>query len=136
MFFFFSSRRRHTRCALVTGVQTCALPIFDLADIVVTAQKRAERLRDVPISIGAMSGETLDRATVGGTAEALRRVAGVSTTTGLLSGATQIAIRGVTAGYANLSGSSPVAYHLESILFFFYPRTPTPHALHTAYTPP
>src|SRR3546814_6888926 len=24
---FFSSRRRHTRCALVTGVQTCALPI-------------------------------------------------------------------------------------------------------------
>src|SRR3546814_7465793 len=36
--FFFSSRRRHTRCALVTGVQTCALPIstititFDDAD--------------------------------------------------------------------------------------------------------
>src|SRR3546814_5278192 len=25
--FCFSSRRRHTRCALVTGVQTCALPI-------------------------------------------------------------------------------------------------------------
>src|SRR3546814_8061269 len=28
MFFFLSSRRRHTRCALVTGVQTCALPIL------------------------------------------------------------------------------------------------------------
>src|SRR3546814_1309864 len=28
---FFSSRRRHTRCALVTGVQTCALPIYVLA---------------------------------------------------------------------------------------------------------
>src|SRR3546814_14129345 len=28
MYFFFSSRRRHTRCALVTGVQTCALPIY------------------------------------------------------------------------------------------------------------
>src|SRR3546814_12198268 len=26
--FFCSSRRRHTRCALVTGVQTCALPIY------------------------------------------------------------------------------------------------------------
>src|SRR3546814_10040832 len=26
--FFFSSRRRHTSCALVTGVQTCALPIL------------------------------------------------------------------------------------------------------------
>src|SRR3546814_1189011 len=30
MFVFFSSRRRHTRCALVTGVQTCALPISSL----------------------------------------------------------------------------------------------------------
>src|SRR3546814_7070144 len=29
--FFFSSRRRHTRCALVTGVQTCALPISNEA---------------------------------------------------------------------------------------------------------
>src|SRR3546814_11652053 len=28
LIFFFSSRRRHTRCALVTVVQTCALPIF------------------------------------------------------------------------------------------------------------
>src|SRR3546814_7980516 len=31
MLFFLSSRRRHTRCALVTGVQTCALPIFKTA---------------------------------------------------------------------------------------------------------
>src|SRR3546814_9113135 len=28
LFFFFSSRSRHTRCALVTGVQTCALPSY------------------------------------------------------------------------------------------------------------
>src|SRR3546814_7927150 len=28
LYFFFSSRRRHTRCSLVTGVQTCALPIL------------------------------------------------------------------------------------------------------------
>src|SRR3546814_5063365 len=32
--FFFASRRRHTRCALVTGVQTCALPIYVAADLV------------------------------------------------------------------------------------------------------
>src|SRR3546814_3645202 len=31
--FFFSSRRRHTRCALVTGVQTCALPIYPLVEV-------------------------------------------------------------------------------------------------------
>src|SRR3546814_1146536 len=28
LLFFFSSIRRHTRCSLVTGVQTCALPIY------------------------------------------------------------------------------------------------------------
>src|SRR3546814_5844637 len=32
-FFFFSGRRRHTRCALVTGVQTCALPIYFRHDL-------------------------------------------------------------------------------------------------------
>src|SRR3546814_2217377 len=32
--FFFSSRRRHTRCALVTGVQTCALPISGQAVLI------------------------------------------------------------------------------------------------------
>src|SRR3546814_652084 len=34
VFFFFSSRGRHTICALVTGVQTCALPIWWLAAVV------------------------------------------------------------------------------------------------------
>src|SRR3546814_5266024 len=32
-FFFLSSRRRHTRCALVTGFQTCALPISGIGEI-------------------------------------------------------------------------------------------------------
>src|SRR3546814_8025963 len=41
-FCFFSSRRRHTRCALVTGVQTCALPI--LAD---TNPHASELIADV-----------------------------------------------------------------------------------------
>src|SRR3546814_9734433 len=38
--FFVSSRRRHTRCALVTGVQTCALPIS-----ISTAASHTRRLR-------------------------------------------------------------------------------------------
>src|SRR3546814_3859939 len=38
-FFFFSSIRRHTRCALVTGVQTCALPIYRM----LVATMRAEQ---------------------------------------------------------------------------------------------
>src|SRR3546814_17219362 len=36
-FLFFSSRRRHTRCALVTGVQTCALPISAVTGLVALA---------------------------------------------------------------------------------------------------
>src|SRR3546814_1638895 len=51
--FFFSSRRRHTRCALVTGVQTCALPIWDAPGLeaarkkgnVITSLTDAERAR-------------------------------------------------------------------------------------------
>src|SRR3546814_4156961 len=48
-FFFFSSRRRHTRCALVTGVQTCALPI---------SPHEGEFARAFP----ALSGSKIDRA--------------------------------------------------------------------------
>src|SRR3546814_2281326 len=48
--FFFSSRRRHTRCALVTGVQTCALPIcyaeLDAAVSSLAAWMRAQGLQD------------------------------------------------------------------------------------------
>src|SRR3546814_10935367 len=40
--FFFSSRRRHTRCALVTGVQTCALPI----SIVIVTSNRTREIHD------------------------------------------------------------------------------------------
>src|SRR3546814_5456769 len=45
LLFFFSSRRRHTRCALVTGVQTCALPIYhgELAQLSDGAVGRADR---------------------------------------------------------------------------------------------
>src|SRR3546814_2192989 len=46
VFFFFSSRRRHTRCALVTGVQTCALPI-SLADAKGSGSRRRYSYRDL-----------------------------------------------------------------------------------------
>src|SRR3546814_5128325 len=45
--FFFSSRRRHTRCALVTGVQTCALPICTGGQImVVNPDSPAKTVKD------------------------------------------------------------------------------------------
>src|SRR3546814_8034398 len=44
-YFFFSSRRRHTRCALVTGVQTCALPIWPKVAAYSRARHRVRVLR-------------------------------------------------------------------------------------------
>src|SRR3546814_10010998 len=44
--FFFSSRRRHTRCALVTGVQTCALPIF-VIDVLLCIGERLEAVERI-----------------------------------------------------------------------------------------
>src|SRR3546814_7915257 len=49
--FFFSSRRRHTRCALVTGVQTCALPIYPW---------RGRRSRHGSVVAGAHHAAALD----------------------------------------------------------------------------
>src|SRR3546814_4272387 len=50
LMFFFSSRRRHTRCALVTGVQTCARPIC------LTEDEFVDRFRPVPNHLLATAG--------------------------------------------------------------------------------
>src|SRR3546814_12124412 len=53
--FFYSSRRRHTRCALVTGVQTCALPIFGA-----NAECSAEQLFQFAVMGSALVTATYD----------------------------------------------------------------------------
>src|SRR3546814_8064508 len=82
--FFISSRRRHTRCALVTGVQTCALPIFwsvdaaDLGDIAVTLPADSDQDFQLTVTATATegaSGETIETTrtidvTVGAVADA------------------------------------------------------------------
>src|SRR3546814_4933791 len=57
MVFFFSSRRRHTRCALVTGVQTCALPISTAPAGIMSASKSViSALVGIAIDKGALEG--------------------------------------------------------------------------------
>src|SRR6185369_13028426 len=49
-----------------------------LTEVIVTAQRRAERLRDVPISISVLEGAELDKATGSGITDAINRMPGVS----------------------------------------------------------
>src|SRR3546814_15816437 len=71
--FFFSSRRRHTSCALVTGVQTCALPISFEGNRRIDSLKAllAEGWDAVFVGTGAPRGRDLD---VPGRAEAAANI--------------------------------------------------------------
>src|SRR3546814_6830302 len=62
VFCFFSSRRRHTRCALVTGVQTCALPIYvySAGQMLVFGRDAAPTITaEEPATIMLLGGEPL-----------------------------------------------------------------------------
>src|SRR3546814_1329961 len=61
--FFFSSRRRHTRCALVTGVQTCALPILPAPNTDSVEEVAAEM--PVPVLVAMEEGEGSEERRVG-----------------------------------------------------------------------
>src|SRR3546814_19071316 len=70
VFYLFSSRRRHTRCALVAGVQTCALPIylpkpFDLKELVGIVQRaliQPKARRPIDATVRAEDAQQLGRA--------------------------------------------------------------------------
>src|SRR3546814_17937859 len=58
--FFFSSRRRHTRCALVTGVQTCALPISTGAANATARDQLNQFTRGIRVLDGQFSQQVFD----------------------------------------------------------------------------
>jgi iron complex outermembrane recepter protein len=92
-----------------------------LQEVIVTAQKRAERLQDVPISITAVGGADLDTSHYQGISEALTTVPGVSVIgqngSSVNGGGSQIAIRGVTANGTVFNGASPIGYYIDSVPF-------------------
>lgn len=100
-----------------------------LEEIVVTAQKREERLQDVPISISVLGGEDLDRSAATGITEALNQVPGVAATEfSAQGGGTYVVIRGVSAGNPVFAGSSAVAYYLDAVPFGFTDSAIAPDA--------
>lgn len=94
-------------------------PSEALEEIVVTSQKRLERLQNVPISISVLTGPGLDASPVQGVTEALSRVPGTAANVTYQGGGTQLVMRGVTAGGALFNGSSPIAYYIDSVPFGF-----------------
>lgn len=88
-----------------------------IEEVVVTAQRREERVLDVPISVSALNGPDIDRSSLLSITEALNTVPGVAASVGYQGGTTLTTVRGVGASAPLLSGSSPIAYYLDSVPF-------------------
>lgn len=83
-----------------------------LEEVIVTAQKRTQRLIDTPISVGVLSGQALDQSSARGVADALNQVGGVSVSE-TRPGDVQIVVRGVLSGRA--TGTSATAYYMDEV---------------------
>jgi iron complex outermembrane recepter protein len=97
-----------------------------LDEIVVTAQRRTQLLKDVPIAISVLSGSDLERSSVNSVSDALSTVPGVATTETQYGGGTQIAVRGVSASTDVYGGASPTAVYVDSVPFGFIRQSFTP----------
>lgn len=89
----------------------------DLEEIMVTAQKREEKLQDVPISISVLSGNALDQSTFVDTKDALATIPSLATFTHQNSGGTMLSLRGVSASGGLFAGSSPIGYYVDGVPF-------------------
>lgn len=91
--------------------------VIDDQTIIVTAQKREERLQEVPISIAVLGGELLDRSS-DSVIDQLERVPGVAVGN-TANGAKQLTVRGVSSTGEWFAGTSAVGYYLDSVPFGF-----------------
>src|SRR3546814_5327009 len=111
MSFCFSSRRRHTMCALVTGVQTCALPIF--ARIIIASRLPGDwasiAFAAVSASLTWTRAAALSRAKKAASASVWRGVAAIAGRA--INAATQMAIKYLNMGVQSLPPS--VIYHVH-----------------------
>lgn len=88
----------------------------EIAEIVVTAQKRSERLQDVPISISVVGGKDLDRSTVRDATEALRYVPGISVNKTGAHPNSAVSVRGVSPSQT-IGMIGTTAYYVDSVPF-------------------
>jgi iron complex outermembrane receptor protein len=112
--------RLNLKAALLCGAMlSMAAPAFaqdqgtTVEDIVVTAQRRSERLQDVPISITALSSEALDRSGITSTQDLARVTPGLSFPVN--GGYIQPTIRGISSEGSNIGDSSNVALYVDGV---------------------
>lgn len=104
--------------AMPAFAQEAAPPAADegggISEIVVTAQKRAENIQDVPIAVTAVGGETLSDRHITDASGLVSLVPNVGFNTAV--GETRIAIRGITFENISATGAEArVAYHLDGV---------------------
>lgn len=118
---------RNVRSALLTASAIISIPFAaeaqaskaddasQLSEVVVTAQRRSERLQDVPVSVTALSGEALEEQKVQ-TASDLANVVPNLQTVGTVGSETPIfALRGVSMSDFSLNQASPVATYFDEV---------------------
>ncbi|MBA4759618.1 TonB-dependent receptor [Sphingosinicella sp.] len=111
-------RRNNPALPAATEVETAAIEGVSTAengDIIITATKRNERLRDTAIAISALSAETLSKRGAVRLEEYADRVPGLSVTNSAAGGAqSSVSIRGLTTG---TSGNPTVAVYIDDAPF-------------------
>ena len=92
-----------------------SVPSAGLEEIVVTAEKRSEKLLDVPASVGVLTGDQLESLGVNSLTDLAGYVPGLSITSHGAPGANQIVIRGIATTFLNLTGPPTVATYIDDV---------------------
>jgi len=112
-----------TVAAAVSPVQ-CASAAGELEEIVVTAQKREQAIRDVPLTVVAFEGQELEREGIRDIADVINLVPGASQGRSNSAGTRTYQIRGVASYY----GESTVGYYLDEAAYTILNRNYAPVA--------
>lgn len=99
-----------TLAAGVSSAVTTAAPL-SATEVIVTARKRAEDIKSIPLSVSALGGAAVREKHIEGFDDLARSVPNVAFNTGAMEGVTNIAIRGVS----STAGSATVGTYIDDV---------------------
>ncbi|MFM7011686.1 MAG: TonB-dependent receptor [Betaproteobacteria bacterium] len=86
------------------------------SEIIVTAQRRAERLSDVPVAVTAIAGENLQRLRMQDATQIVQQIPNVTAQTTFGASAPLFSVRGVSNPDFNPSANTPVPIYSDDVL--------------------